>query len=190
MNGIDPTGRDCVNRSEGYFCDPAGSAIGEYRVPDAVLEKTGPLPDMGARYPSHHLYVAESSIADASPKLLNAAVEAVRNDPTPGDDLPATSTGVKNDAGLPWPLADQVISFTATDSNNNAVVANITLPYEHALNPGIVSQGIRIENGRTIITAVGEGHALMSMIMNPLAQATFQSKLDSNLRAAFWKSSQ
>lgn len=178
---------NCEGVGETFVCDPPGDAIGEFTIP----RPDGSPDSIGSDRPFSHLYSAESSAPEDSDEFFNDVVNEVTNDPTPGNDSPATPGGTKNDAGiLPFPNSNNVMSFTATDSNGNPVVANLTIPGQHALAPGIVSQGVRREGGRTIVTVVGEGNGILSLPTGPVARQVFQQKIDGDLRAAIFKDSQ
>lgn len=191
INATDPTGMYCENRDNGtYVCDPPGDEIGEYTVPSEVIEKLGGyMPDIGPDFANYHEYTATTSAPESSDSFVEKVEQEVINDPTPGNDNPATPGGTFNDAGInPVPQTDTVVSFTATDSNGNLVVSNITVPGKHMLGPaGIVHQGVSVEGRFTKITAVGEGHALLSRATNSVARQVFQQKIDGDMRAAIFK---
>jgi len=178
---------NCVGIEDTFVCDPPGDVIGEFTIP----RPEGSPDSIGTDRPFSHLYSVESSASLTSDEFFNDVVNEVVIDPTPGNDSPATPGGTVNDAGIsPFPNSDNVISFTTTDSNGNPVVANLTIPGQHLLVPGIVSQGIRREGGRTIITAVGEGNGILSIPTAPIARQVFQQKIDGDFRAAIFKDSQ
>ena len=181
------------------LCNPAGPEIGEYTLP-----RQEGFPDyIGPKAKASHLYRAEASTIDTSSRVLSAIENRVADQPTPGDGwggvlpgLPqrqnrATPEGAENDAGLPdFLFDDQVRSYTATDVNGNAVVANVTISGEHSLHPGIVSQGISQDADGTSITVIGEGNSKLSKAVNPMAEAAFQTKIERDIRAGQFAATQ
>lgn len=187
---------------EHLLCNPEGPEIGEYTLP-----RQEGFPDyIGPNAPHPHLYRAEAATIGGFASLGEAVADRLAANPTPGDgwsagmmSLPknqnrATPSGAVNDAGLPDKIVrniptaaegdDQVRSYTAQDVNGNAVVSNVTIPGQHALHPGIVSQGVSQDAASTTITVVGEGNGRLSTYTNGPAEATFQRKIEGDIRAA------
>jgi hypothetical protein len=182
VNNSDPTGKNCIPQEDGSsVCDPPGRDIGSFTIP--AKENPGYI---GPDAPGHHVYNAETSTPASSPGLTSSIAQAVIENPTPGNDSPATSGGTRNDAGISrfsgaW--GDQVNSYVTTDSNNNTLVVNVTVPGEHALNPGYVAQAIIPGADSTRIVVVGEGNARIQV--GPGAAAggfLFQKKIEADMR--------
>ncbi|MBV7255990.1 hypothetical protein KCG44_04235 [Pacificimonas sp. WHA3] len=178
----------CHSLGNGYMmCDPQGPQIGEFTIP----QQTGFPNYIGpnARY-SHH-YEGSASAPDGGASLGREAVAELIVDPTPGEDRPATAAGTLNDAGIPLAGSnDMVRSYVATDISGNTVVANVTVPGQHILHPGIVSQSVSQTERSTTISVVGEGNGFWSIPANPIADATFQSKIDGDMRQAIYRDAQ
>ena len=184
INSTDPTGRECVpQRGGSSICDPPGDDIGRFTIP--ARENPGYI---GPNEGGHHVYNAETSTPYASSGLTASITEEVINNPTPGNDSPATAQGTRNDAGISpvsgsW--GDQVNSYVVTDSNNHTVVVNMTVPGEHMLDPGYVAQAIIPGQDSTRIVVVGEGNAYMQMGPGAaLGGAVFQRKIEADMRRA------
>ncbi|MFY8092869.1 MAG: hypothetical protein ACOVN0_05225, partial [Niveispirillum sp.] len=119
------------------------------------------------------------------PDVNGSLAEEVGNqlitNPTPGDDQPATNVGTINEA---LPGGNMVRSYVTTDARGNTVVANVTIPGEHVLSPGIVSQYVLPGETSTSIVVVGEGNGMVSIPAQPAAKLVFQSKIESDMRIA------
>jgi len=181
-NGTDPSGKECVPQSDGStVCDPPGGDIGRFKVP--AKENPGYI---GPNASGYHQYHAETSTAYSSPALTSSITQAVADNPTPGDDRPATAQGTKNDAGIsPFSgrIGDKVNSYVTTDSNNHTVIVNVTIPGEHVLNPGYVAQAIIPGRDSTRIAVAAEGNALIQVGPGALiAGAVFQNKIEGDMR--------
>jgi hypothetical protein len=174
-----------------FLCNPNGTDIGEFTIPK-IAEMPGVIsPDA----PNWHQYHASASSIDTSEKFAAAALAEMVRDPTPGDDAPATVAGTQNAAGVPGANLfglDQVFSYVSRDTAGNPVVANVTIPGEHVLTPGIVSQGVRTDATGTHLTVVGEGNAPNSdwWFVNEMARSTFQGKIDGDLIQATLQAAQ
>jgi uncharacterized protein RhaS with RHS repeats len=182
LNATDPTGTECVPQKDGSsLCNPPGKDIGRFTIP--AKENPGYI---GPDAAGHHVYNAETATPASSPGLTGSIAQAVIENPTPGNDSPASAGGTRNDAGispLSGALGDQVNSYVTTDSNNNTVVVNVTVPGEHVLNPGYVAQAIIPGKDTTRIVVVGEGNARIQV--GPGAAAArfvFQRKIEADMR--------
>jgi hypothetical protein len=135
------------------------------------------------------VYTAKAS-TPSSGNVGKSIAQAVIENPTPGNDSPATATGVKNDAGIsPIPNTDNVISYVTGDSNGNTVVVNVTVPGQHILNPGYVAQAIVPGDHSTTIFVVGEGNALIQQGPgSALGGAVFQGKIEGDIRRGIYNS--
>lgn len=179
---MDPLGTNCVPQNDGSsVCNPPGGVIGRFTIP--ANENPGYIgPDAGG----HHAYNAETSTPYSSPGLTSSITQEVIDNPTPGNDSPATPQGARNDAGIsPFSgsLGDQVNSYVTTDSNGHTVVVNVTVPGEHVLSPGYVAQAIIPGQDSTRIVVVGEGNARIQVGPGAaLGGAAFQRKIESDMR--------
>jgi hypothetical protein len=121
--------------------------------------------------------------------------KAVVNNPTPGNDRPATAQGTNNGAGITHlpsiagPLSDRVMSYVTKDSNGNTVIANVSIPGEHIFNPAVVTQGISQDASGTHITLVGESNSLIhaggnANPINLAAESIFQGQIEDDIGLA------
>lgn len=182
VNNLDPTGTECTTQKDGSAqCDPPGDKIGTFTIPAA--NNPG---NIGPNQSGHHVYNAETSTPDSSKGLTDSITQAVTDNPTPGNDSPATPGGVVNDAGIsPFSgsLGDKVTSYVTKDSNGNTVVVNVTIPGQHVLNPGYVAQAIIPGDRSTSIVVVGEGNAMIQVGPGAAAGgAVFQRKIEGDMR--------
>jgi RHS repeat-associated protein len=185
INGVDPTGLECVGQEGGSaLCDPPGDDIGTFTIP--AEHNPGYI---GPNEGGHHVYTAEAS-TPSSGNDGESITQAVINNPTPGDDSPATAAGVKNDAGIsPFPNTDNVTSYVTRDSNGNTVVVNVTVSGQHILNPGYVAQAIVPGDHSTTIFVVGEGNARIQQgLGSALGGAVFQRKIEGDIRRGIYNS--
>jgi uncharacterized protein RhaS with RHS repeats len=188
LNATDPTGTECVPQKDGSsLCNPPGKDIGSFTIP--AKENPGYI---GPNAGGHHVYNAETSTPASAPGLTSSIAQAVIENPTPGNDSPASSGGTRNDAGispLSGTLGDQVNSYVTTDSNNNTVIVNMTVPGEHVLNPGYVAQAIIPGTDSTRIVVVGEGNARIQVGPGAAAaQIVFQKKIEADMRRGIYNS--
>jgi RHS repeat-associated protein len=187
VNATDPTGLECKPQQGGSsVCDPPGDDIGTFVIP----AKYNP-GYIGPKAEGYHKYDAKASTA-SNEKVDRSIEKAVADNPTPGNDIPATAEGVVNDAGIsPFSgeLGDKVVSFTTYDSNNNFVVLNVTIPGQHALNPGYVAQAVVPGENRTTVFVVGEGNARIQQGPGSAAGgAVFQRKIEGDIRRGIYNS--
>jgi hypothetical protein len=182
LNATDPLGTNCIPQTDkSSICDPPGNDIGSFPVP--AKDNPGYI---GAEAGGHHVYNAETSTPASSAGLTSSIAQAVIENPTPGNDAPATPGGTRNDAGIsPFSgrLGDKVNSFVTRDSNGNTVVVNVTIPGENVLNPGYVAQAIIPGSDSTRIVVVGEGNARVQVGPGALAGGiVFQRKIEGDMR--------
>lgn len=182
INATDPLGTNCVPQKDGSsVCNPPGDDIGSFPLP--ATENPGYIgPEAGG----HHVYNGETSTPASSAGLTSSIAQAVIENPTPGNDAPATPEGTRNDAGFSrfaGSSGDKVNSYVTTDSNGNTVVVNVTIPGEHALNPGYVAQAIIPGRDSTRIVVVGEGNARIQQGFGALLGARlFKDKIEADMR--------
>jgi len=175
LNNFDPTGRACVGDGTTYTCDPPGDDTPAYQIP----QMEGMPNKLGDNASWSHEYRAETSTPDVNGSLAGDIANAVIANPTPGNDQPATPGGTLNEA---LPGGNMVRSYTSTDVNGNTVVANVTVPGDHALSPGIVSQYIIGGETSTSVIVVGEGNGLLSIPTTGIARGVFQDKIERDVR--------
>ena len=63
-------------------------------------------------------------------------------------------------------------------------MVNITIPGEHLLNPGTVSQGVIPAGDRVRVVVVGEGNAPLSVFGDDIAENVFQQKIEQDITRA------
>lgn len=175
LNNFDPTGRNCVGDGETYTCDPPGDDTPAYQIP----QMEGAPNEIGDTQPFPHVYRAETSTPDANGSLAGDIADAVIANPTPGNDQPATAGGTLNEA---LPGGNMVRSYVTTDVAGNTVVVNVTVPGQHALDPGIVSQYIIGGETSTSVVVVGEGNGILSIPTTMIAEGVFQNKIERDVR--------
>ena len=102
---------------------------------------------------------------------LAAVEQALLANPTPGNDLPSTGTGTRNDVGgvVPWDGGTNVVrSYVIQSSNPNRsdAVVNYTVGGEHAMEEGFVLRFAELRSdGRVELITYGEGNALLQSSM-------------------------
>lgn len=166
----DPDGRDCVSVDGVTRCrvPVTGSRIPvvvSFPTPPGVsgIQKTGSS--------TSHVYDVRTSHR----KSDRSVQQSIVNDPTPGNDRPATPTGTPNNATptkggrallakfgslLPGGSGDSPVnSYSATDQSGNTWVINVTQP-GHGLHFGYVLRGS--VGGQAI--SIGEGWAIPQAI--------------------------
>jgi hypothetical protein len=173
---------------DAMLCNPAGPEIGEFTVgrPEGFPDYIGPDADYD------HTYRSEASTIGGWSSLADHVNSRIADVPTPGrNQTEATPAGVVNDAGItPLPNTDLVRSSISTDVQGRPVVSNVTIPGQHMLNPGIVSQTAWSDGRSTHAIAVGEGNGVMSIPANPIAREVFENKLEADIRAGIWSDTQ
>jgi RHS repeat-associated protein len=177
-NGVDPSGMECIGNGKVYKCRPRGPNTATYFIPQMAG-----LPNIlgkGGKGVSH-MYRVEASRTGNPSKLAAAAGAALIMNPTPGNDMPATPSGTRNPA---LPVNGMVRSYVTTDTAGRTIVANVTIPGEHALSPGIVTQRVETTATGAKIVAIGEGNGWGSIPTYPLAVAVFQAKIDGDMARA------
>ena len=171
---------------EAMMCNPVGPEIGEFTVgrPAGFPDYIGP----NAGY--DHAYRSLASTPGGWNSLADHLNDRIQETPTPGIQIRATPTGVVNDAGItPIPDTDLVRSSVSTDVQGRQIVSNVTIPGQHMLDPGVVSQTAWSDGHNTYGIAVGEGNGIMSIPGNGIAREVFENKLESDIRAAVFRDS-
>lgn len=167
---------------EAMLCNPAGPEIGEYTVgrPEGFPDYVGPQADFD------HLYTSRASTPGGWSSLSDELNGRLQENPTPGrNQQTATPGGVVNDAGITiFSNTDMVRSSVSTDIQGRQITSNVTIPEQHMLNPGIVSQTAWSDGRSTHAIAVGEGNGIMSIPANRVAEGVFENKLESDIRVA------
>jgi chitinase len=147
----DPKGLMCTSSNGMTTCSyPGGPTFSVPTPPD--------FPTNLSNYTSvlYHLYKLQSSIGCADP---SAVMQAIINSPTPGDPVPATQNGTKNNAQVLGGLINNaVISYLTSDLKTGApVVVNITAGSGSNFAPGYVAR--TVSNGT--INTYGEGQGIL-----------------------------
>jgi len=126
----------------------------------------------------HHQYDERSSTTGSSARA-QAIRQGIVNDPTPGaNQKAATSGGTPNNAspsggGLVGSVgsvvSSPVLSYTRTDANGDTMVVNVTQP-GHPLFPGYVARETdRDANGNITVHNYGEGTGALQSHYSPFA---------------------
>ncbi len=162
INSIDPTGRICINASNGTTNCFTQNYNVTFRTP-AGFQNTNP------RRSDYHQY----TVPAVSRMDARSTREWVRENPTPGFPNPATPQGTRNNAtpfgGLGL-IDSPVMSYTTTNTvTGNQVVVNATLP-DHPLGNGIVVRDtVPNADGRSTIMNFGEGNGRAQAPGSPVA---------------------
>lgn len=165
---IDPDGRDCRSAEGRTTCDI--QVIGSH-IPKTI---SFPTPD-GVSGTQKSSSAAEHSYDYMTPHLKSdkSVQQSIVNNPTPGNDEPATPAGTPNNAtpaGGRGVLAQAgrlfgndpsspVMSYSGSDQNGNTWVVNVTQP-GHGLHFGYVLRGS--VDGTAM--SIGEGWAIPQAI--------------------------
>lgn len=175
-----------INR-DFYLCNPKGDEIGEYVIP-----KLATMPALMTPRQGHwHRYRVTYEQAPAIAELKGLIEEAERLNPVPGPNSnPASREGTRNDAGIVLAGSpvfgdkDQVVSYLTRDTLGNQIVVNVTIPGEHLLTPGIVSQSVIMGDSHITVLAIGEGNGQLSRWLGAkeAAQFAFWWKMGGNVR--------
>lgn len=172
---IDPDGRSCTSANGNTTCTVpvTGSHIPQkisFPTPKGFPAK------IDASQSNYHSYDKTVSAGQNSAGKADGIRQGITNDPSPGNDQPATAQGTPNDAspqgglmGLAGKLAPSpIMSYTRSDDAGNSVEVNVTLP-GHPLFPGYVARSVQIVNGQAIVHNVGEGTGLLQSPASPFA---------------------
>jgi RHS repeat-associated protein len=171
INGVDPTGTDCKVAGEKTTCDFDGGTIVTIPTPPSFqsFDSDG---DLGHRY-DKKVEDKEGTALPASEKGARAqeVTNAIKDNPTPGIDRPASATGTPNNAG-PFPGVpggrSPVVSYVATDSKGRTVIVNATQP-GHPLGLGVVIRYVEVKpNGAIIVHNQGQGNGVLQSKYSPV----------------------
>jgi hypothetical protein len=162
INGIDPTGTECINAQNGTTTCIATNYNVTFRTPNG-FQNTNP------RAADYHQYHVDK----VSPRNAPETRAWVRDNPTPGFPSTATPGGTPNDATprIATAFVDSpVMSYTTTNTvTGNQVVVNATLP-GHPLGNGIVVRDVTPgPNGTSVIHNLGEGNGDQQAPGSPFA---------------------
>ncbi len=164
INSIDPTGRVCINASNGTTNCFTQNYNVTFRTPQG-FQNTNP------HASDYHQY----TVPNVSPRNATETREWVRNHPTPGNPAPATQQGTANNAtpgGLSLIIASPVTSLTTKNLvTGNAVVVNATMPGHPLGNGVVVRDTIPNANGTSTIMNHGEGNGRWQSSTSPVAGA-------------------
>ncbi len=125
----------------------------------------------------HHDYVVVTRAPAElrGPEGLRAISDALRSNPTPGRDQPASPAGTRNDVGdlTPFDNDDNFVrSFTipSTDPRRSDIMVNYTIRGEHAMHEGFVMRYARLnDDGSIDLISYGEGNAwLQNRALEPI----------------------
>ncbi len=156
VNKVDPTGQRCDPLDHRKTkCDPPGDNTSPFDLP---LIKGG----VDSLYPGdtyYHYYELEFTIADdGSDDQYERVSKSVIDNPTTGEDNPATPKGTRNEASVTsFSSPDTVVSYFArTRDNKTTIVVNNTTA-DHIGSPGYVAHYITKIRGGIRVLTVGEG---------------------------------
>jgi hypothetical protein len=96
---------------------------------------------------------------------LAAIGAALRGNPTPGNDTPASGKGTRNDVGnlMPFDGDDNYVRsyvIPSTDPSRSDAIVNYTITGEHALSEGFVMRYAEmLPTGEILLVTYGEGNA-------------------------------
>ncbi|MFN9542864.1 MAG: RHS repeat-associated core domain-containing protein, partial [Alphaproteobacteria bacterium] len=179
VNATDPSGENCVGDGEEYTCDPPGDDTAPYKIPqmEGMPDRIGDMESYS------HVYRAEWETPDHKGAMASAIAAQLIANPTPGDDAPASKEGTLNEA---LPGGNMVRSYITVDEAGNTVVVNVTVPGEHVLSPGIVSQYVVGGERSTKVIVVGEGNGILSIPTTSFAAQVFLNKIKGDVRKAVY----
>lgn len=171
----DPDGRDCVSNDKTTTCSVkvTGSNI---PVKFSVPTPTGWPAKIDSSQKNYHSYDKAVSGGPGTEGKANAYRQAIANDPTPGNDKPASQQGTPNNAspttgalGIVGRMKDSpVMTYARQDANGNAITVNVTMP-GHPLFPGYVARIVETAGGQSIIHNAGEGTGWLQGPSSPFA---------------------
>jgi len=152
---IDPDGRRSVVKDGQIYIQPENKSVPAISPFPNTVGATG----VGPSDRSFHTYNVQtnSSLSGAQ------AGEGFKNNPTPGNDSPASPNGTRNNVG-PIPTAgdnNYVRSFTVASpdpARYTDVTVNYTIAGEHGLAEGFVMRYGEIGEGGTVLRSYGEGN--------------------------------
>jgi RHS repeat-associated protein len=114
--------------------------------------------------------------------------QSLRNNPTPGNDSPASANGTRNNVGTVFFWNNNFVRSFYIPSPNPAVwtdiTVNYTIPWQHELHEGFVIRFGRIEgNGSITMRSYGEGQdAQQNMVLRPIWGAQVEAVWQDNYR--------
>jgi RHS repeat-associated protein len=161
VNLVDPMGTSCVSSSGTTTC---GTLNYLFRLPTPVGWQ-----DMQPDTPHAHQYDIPVNAGNIP---VSSVRQAIINDPTPGNDQPASSIGTLNNASPSWMsgfIKSPVLSYTTTNEiTGNPIVVNLTVG-EHPLRSGYVVREAYEAPGGTIVHNYGEGNGILQDRRSPFA---------------------
>jgi RHS repeat-associated protein len=173
--GVDPTGKFCTAVDETVTCTPNSGDLPtvSFPRPKNWPEKIAPGMD------NYHEYRFDVDAGKGGANYTKRLQEGVANDPTPGNDRPATPEGTRNDAAISLVTQpDHVNSYRINLKNGDEVVVNVTTP-DHVLEHGYVMRYVsRDKDGNHRIINYGEGNALAQRLFDPDNRKAGQTWID------------
>lgn len=156
---VDPTGQRAVAAGNMIYILPDTPGVPSVAIPNTVGAQ-----GFGPRDAHFHIYRVSSRGG-----IDGGAIGAgFRNNPTPGQDNPASPSGTRNDVGQIHPFDgghNNVRSFSVPSPDRSRftdITINYTIPGEHALNEGFVmGYGERNADGTVTMHHYGEGDAAL-----------------------------
>jgi hypothetical protein len=182
VNSVDPTGEKSTVTQRGIEIDPLVQGVPSVRIPH-VRGAQG-FGDFERRTHSYPFVNDNVRSVDAQ-----TAGDAIANKPTPGpNNSPASSSGVRNDAGPLLPPFDggdnYVMSFRVESPDPTKftdITVNYTINSEHIASEGFVLRyGALDQNGNlAAIVTYGEGTAaIQDEVFSPLTDPFTESVWD------------
>lgn len=176
ISNVDPDGRRATVIDGRIFIQPENP-----RIPAVVLPNTVQASGFGTGI-MFHSYMTDV----ATPLSIVQAGEGLKNNPTPGDDVPASPSGSINNVGALPPLAaNNFVGSFLVASPNPSLISDITVNYTlkgaHALDEGFVMRyGEKQQDGGVVIRNYGEG--------NSPVQSGFTGVLPLMMEETVWRS--
>ncbi|HIE5510995.1 TPA: RHS repeat domain-containing protein [Stenotrophomonas maltophilia] len=174
---FDPDGRRSIVKGEEIFIQPEDKSVPALPpIPNTVGAEGVSTSDT-----SFHTYDVRTS-SNLTP---SQAAAGLKNNPTPGDDQPASPNGTKNDVGnipvMPGPNYVKSFSVASPDpSKFTDITVNYTISGKHKLTEGFVMRYGEIRsNGTTVLRSYGEGNSwrqnpLIKPVWGPQVQKVWQ----------------
>jgi RHS repeat-associated protein len=150
LTAVDPLGLWCHATNGNVMCQPAGGPVINFPQPDGWPSSIVPWQFNFHRYNKHSTYTNVD--ADCIRRYI-------RDNPTPGNNRPATLQGTPNDAtpndwrsgGGPSPVMSYELTY-----RGSPVIVNVTIP-GHPLWPGYVARTVVTDGNSVTINNFGEG---------------------------------
>jgi len=163
---VDPDGQDSVVANGRIYIAPVDSSVPRLSIPNNVG---------AAGVSSSSWFFHTYNVTTPSSLSAGAAGEGLKNNPTPGNDNPASPEGTVNNAGHIPTAGDtnMVRSYSVPSPDKSRytdITVNHTIAGAHGLNEGyVIRYGEIGSNGSVTLRSYGEGNAMrQAPILKPI----------------------